>query len=160
MATTALATNQVPKSVSVLRDKYLSMKGRIARLNEKAGETIEGVVKTLEIQGAAFIFGAIQGAWYEPNPAKPDDKPGVHVFGVPVEAVAGVGMVVAGFMGVGGVKWSDHLTNLGNGALAAWTSNLGRGWGFKFRKEQAAKKAGGSTKGESLREEIASLLDE
>lgn len=160
MASTALTTTQVPKSVSVLRDKYLSMKGRIARLNEKAGETIEGVVKTLEIQGAAFIFGAIQGAWYEPNPAKPDDKPGVHVFGVPVEAVAGVGMVVAGFMGVGGDKWSGHLTNLGNGALAAWTSNLGRGWGFKFRKEQAAKKAGGSTKGESLREEIASLLDE
>jgi hypothetical protein len=152
--------SNVPKSVNVLRDKYLSMKGKIARLNEKAGETIEGVVTTLEIQGAAFVFGAIQGAWFEPDPSKPDDKPGAHFFGMPVEAVFGVGLVVSGFVGLGGDKWSGHLINIGNGALAAWTSNLGRGWGFKFRKEQAAKKAGGSTKGESLREEIASLLDE
>lgn len=159
MASTALQATGV-RSVGQLRDKYLSMKNRMAKLNEKAGEAIEGVVKTLEIQGAAFLFGAIQGAWYEPNPKNPDDKPGVHVFGVPVEAVVGVGMVVGGFMGLGGAKWSDHLTNLGNGALAAWTSNLGRGWGFKFRKEQQQKKATGSTKGESLREEIASLLDE
>lgn len=152
--------SNVPRSVNVLRDKYLSMKGKIARLNEKAGETIEGVVTTLEIQGAAFIFGAIQGAWYDPDPAKPGDKPGAHIFGVPVEAAAGLSLVVMGFVGVGGDKWSNHLMNLGNGALAAWTANVGRGWGYKFAKEQKAKKAASATKGESLREEIASLLDE
>lgn len=157
---TLVRASDVPKSVSALRDKYLSMKGRIANLNKKAGETIEGVVTTMEIQGAAFIFGAIQGAWFEPDPKDPNDKPGAHILGMPVEAIAGIGMVVGGLAGLGGDKWSNHLMNLGNGALAAWTSNLGRGWGFKFKKEQAAKKAGGSTKGESLKEEIASLLDE
>lgn len=160
MATTALAP--VPKSVNALRDKFLSMRGKIQRMSEKAGEAIEGVVTTLEIQGAAFIFGAIQGAFYEPNPAKPDDKPGVHVLGIPVEAIAGVGLVVGGFMGVGGSKWSEHLMHLGNGALAAWVSNLGRGWGFKFRAERKAKAAGGSTKGEgadSLRDQVAALLE-
>lgn len=153
----ALAT--VPKSVGVLRDKYLSMKGRIARLNEKAGETIEGVVTTLEIQGSAFIFGAIQGAWFEPNPNDPNDKPGAHILGMPVEAVVGVGFIAAGLAGFGGDKWSRHLSAIGQGALAAWTSNMGRGWGFKFKKEQAAKKAG-AVKGDGLKEDIASLLDE
>lgn len=159
MATTAL-TAQVPKSVNALRDKYMSMRARIQRLNEKAGETIEGVVKTLEIQGAAFVFGAIQGGWYEPDPSKPTDKPGAHFFGAPVEAVAGVSMLVAGFMGLGGAKWSGHLVNFGNGAVAAYVSNLGRGWGYKFRKERDAKRAGGSTRGQSLREEVASLLED
>ncbi len=158
MASTDLAT--VPKSMNALREKYISMKGKISRLNEKAGETIEGVVTTLEIQGAAFLFGALQGAFYEPNPAKPNDKPGIHLVGIPVEALAGIGLVVGGFMGLGGSRWSDHLTHLGNGALAAWTSNLGRGWGFKFRSEKKA--AGGATKGEggdSLRDQVAALLE-
>ena len=164
----ALATT-VPKSVNALRDRYLSMKGKIAKLNERAGETIEGVVSTFEVQGAAFLFGALQGAFYEPNPDKPNDKPGLNPFGIPVEAIAGLGMVLGGLMGVGGEKYAGHLTNLGNGALAAWTSNLGRGWGFKFSSERAkAKAAGGATKGEdssdgepsSLRDQVAALLDE
>jgi hypothetical protein len=94
------------------------------------------------------------------EPAKPNDKPGIHLVGIPVEALAGIGLVVGGFMGLGGSRWSDHLTHLGNGALAAWTSNLGRGWGFKFRSEKKA--AGGATKGEggdSLRDQVAALLE-
>ena len=162
MASTDLAT--VPKSVNQLREKFLSMRGKLSRLNEKAGEAIEGVVMTLEVQGAAFLFGALQGAFYEPNPAKPNDKPGVHLLGIPVEAVAGLGLILGGFMGVGGAKWSEHMEHLGNGALAAWTSNLGRGWGFKFRSEQNAKKAGGTTKGDvegesSLRDQVSALLE-
>jgi hypothetical protein len=162
MASTALAT--VPKSVNTLRERYLGMKNRIAKLNEKAGETIEGVVKVLEVQASAFLFGAIQGAFYEPDPSKPTDKPGVHVLGIPVEAIAGVGLIVGGFMGVGGTKWSGHLENLGNGALAAYVSNLGRGWGFKFKADRKAK-AGGTTKGEvegeggSMRDQVAALLE-
>lgn len=160
MAQTALA--QIPKSTNQLREKFLSMRGRLARLNEKAGEAMEGVVKTLEIQAGAFLFGAIQGAFYEPDPSKTDQKPGVHLMGIPVEALAGVGLILGGFMGLGGAKWSDHMANLGNGALAAWTSNLGRGYGYKFRAERKAK-AGGSTKGdvegESLRDQVSALLE-
>jgi hypothetical protein len=163
MASNALAIPAgVPKtsSMSVLRDKYLSLKNKISSVNAQAGEKIEGVVKTLEIQGAAFLFGAVQGAWYDP--AKADDKPGAHILGAPVEAVAGVGLIAAGLFGVGGDKWATHVLNLGNGALAAWSSNLGRGWGFKVRKERDAKKAakGGKTSGDDIRGEIAALLDE
>ena len=161
MASTDLTT--IPKSTTALRDKFISMRGRLARLNEKAGEAMEGVVKTLEIQAGAFVFGAIQGAFYEPDPNKPDQKPGVHILGIPVEALAGIGLIVGGFMGVGGSKWSEHMEHLGNGALAAWTSNLGRGYGFKFRSERKAKAAGGSTKGdvegESLRDQVSALLE-
>jgi hypothetical protein len=160
MATTALATMKA-NSVTGLKNALMSARGKLARLNEKAGETIEGVVKTLEIQGAAFVFGAIQGAWYEPDPSKPDDKPGLHVLGMPVEGVVGVGLMIGGFVGLGGDKWAGHLINFGNGALAAYTSNLGRGFGYKFKKERDAKKAaGGSTRGQSLREEVASLLED
>lgn len=161
MASTDLAT--VPKSVNQLREKFLSMRGKISRMNEKAGEAIEGVVMTLEVQSAAFLFGALQGAFYEPNPAKPNDKPGVHLLGIPVEAVAGLGLILGGFMGVGGSKWSEHMEHLGNGALAAWTSNLGRGWGFKFRSDRNAAKGTTATKGdvegESLRDQVSALLE-
>ena len=69
MATSLAIPSGVPKtsSMQVMRDKYLSLKNRIGSLNEKAGEKIEGVVKTMEIQGAAFIMGAVQGAWYDPE---------------------------------------------------------------------------------------------
>lgn len=155
-----VTTAQVPRSVNVLRDKYLSLKSRVGRLNEKAKETIEGVVTVLEIQSMAFVFGAVQGAWFEPDPSKPGDKPGAHILGMPVEAVVGAGLIVGGFMGLGGDRWASHLTALGNGALAAWTSNVGRGWGFKWRKERQAKQGVSATRGESLRDEISALLDE
>lgn len=158
---TSSALAVVPKSTNQLREKFLSMRGRLARLNEKAGEAMEGVVKTLEIQAGAFLFGAIQGAFYEPDPAKPDQKPGVHILGIPVEALAGLGLIVGGFMGLGGAKWSDHMGNLGNGALAAWTSNLGRGYGYKFRAERKAKASAtkGEVEGESLRDQVSALLE-
>lgn len=152
--------SNVPRSMGALRQKYLTNTRAIERFKEKAADSIEGVVKTLEIQAAAFVFGAVQGAWYEPDPKVPGDKPGLHWFGMPVEAVCGIGLTIGGFLGFAGDKWSTHMLNLGNGAMAAWTSNLGRGWGFKFRKEQQARKAGGSVKGADLRDEIASLLEE
>ncbi len=160
MASTDLAV--LPKSQTALREKFLSMRSRLTKLNEKAGEAIEGVVMTIEIQAGAFLFGAIQGAFYEPDPANPNKKPGVHLAGIPVEAIAGLGLIVAGFVGVGGTKWSEHMQHLGNGALAAWTSNLGRGWGFKFRSERDAKKGGavkGEVEGESLRDQVSALLE-
>jgi hypothetical protein len=80
--------------------------------------------------------------------------------GAPVEAVVGVGLVLAGLFGVGGDKWAPHAVNLGNGALCAYSSNLGRGWGYKVRKERDARKGGrGTVKGDDIREDIASLLD-
>lgn len=153
----------IPKSRTALQEKFLSLRGKLQRLNEKASEAMEGVVTTLEVQAGAFIFGAIQGAFYEPDPSKPDQKPGVHVLGVPVEAIAGLGLILGGFVGVGGAKWSEHMMHLGNGALAAWTSNLGRGWGYKFRAERKAKassvKGDVEGEGESLRDQVSALLE-
>jgi hypothetical protein len=157
MASTALMLRDARKmSHNTLMQKYLSAKHSMSRLSEKAEEKIEGVVKTLEIQAMAFVFGAIQGAWYTPK--KPDEKPGLHWFGAPVEAIVGFVGLGAGLFGIGGDKWADHLINLSNGALAAFSSNIGRSWGYKFQKERAAKKGTSSSGG--LREEIASLLDE
>lgn len=159
MATTALSTVNLKRmGHTTLANKYLAAKNSMARIRESAAEKIEGVVKTLEIQAGAFVGGAIQGMWYEPN-ASPDKKAGAHIFGMPVEAVAGVAGLAGGLLNLGGDKWSTHLTNLSNGLLAAYSSNLGRGWGYKFAKDRTAKKAKGKTSGD-LREEIASLLDD
>jgi hypothetical protein len=59
------------------------------------------------------------------------------------------------------------MQNLGNGALAAWTSNLGRGFGFKFRSERDARRMsrggmqGDAIEGEepSLRDQVSALLN-
>lgn len=162
-----LATRSSGTSIVGLRERFNAMRNKMGAVNAKAGEAIEGVVTAFEIQGSAFLFGALQGAFYEPNPKKPGDLPGVHILGVPVEAVAGLGLVLGGFLGVGGTKWSHHMQNLGNGALAAWTSNLGRGFGFKFRSERDARRMsrggmqGDAIEGEepSLRDQVSALLN-
>ena len=159
--TTALALPGMKKmGHNALARKYLAAKSALARVKEGAGEKIEGIVKTLEIQAGAFAGGAIQGIWYDPNPAA-GTKPGAHVFGMPIEAVAGFAGLAGSLFGIGGDKWSSHLGNLSNGLLASYTSNLGRAWGYKLHKDRVAKKGkGGKTSGADLRDEIASLLDE
>ena len=155
-----MATDLAPVrqgSIRKLWDKHVHLKAKMERLNEQAEGMIEGLVRTVEVQGSAFVFGAIQGAWYDPRST--DDKQGAHFFGLPVEAVAGVGLHMFALLGVGG-KFSSHLANFADGALAAYVSNLGRGWGYKFYKDyQTRKTTTGSTKGASLRDEIASLLE-
>jgi hypothetical protein len=161
MADTALMPrNAGTGAFRKLWDKHTSLKTRVERLKDRSEGMVEGMIRTLEIQGAAFVFGAVQGAWFDPTDAK--DKPGAHVFGLPMEAAAGIGLHLLGLMGIGG-KYSGHLHNFGDGALAAYVSNIGRGWGYKWAKERKASGkslpfSGASASG--LRDEVAAILDE
>jgi hypothetical protein len=80
------------------------------------------VVQTFEIQTGAFAFGVINGRWARPE-----------VVGIPVDALTGIGLHVAGFLvdSAGG----KHMHNLGDGALASYTAGLGTGIGAKMRAE-------------------------
>jgi hypothetical protein len=114
-----------------LRQKAARIQAASARVREKAGETVETIVRTAEVSGAAFLFGL--GNMY--FAAEKDGKllpP--SMMGVPIDLLGGALAHVGAFMGVGG-KAEDHLRALGDGALAVYFASLGRGVGYKAKKD-------------------------
>jgi hypothetical protein len=153
-----MASTELIKSGSIgkLKKAYINASRAVAKANEKMEDAVGGMVRSIEVQGAAFGFGALQGYYYEPAGGK-DTKFGPQIFGADAELVVGGGLYVASLLGLGG-KYSDHLKNLADGALAAYVSNQGRGWGAKLREKKGATKT--SSAGASLRDEIRSLMNE
>lgn len=146
----------IPRSESALRKGFremINLKNRIRNIRQESEELTGRLIRTGEVQMAAAIFGAIQGAWYDPRDAK--DKPGAHIGPVPVEVAFAGGAMVASLLGFGG-RYAEHIHNLADGALAAYVSNVARGWGYKWQKERATK---ASSSGASLREELEALVN-
>jgi hypothetical protein len=123
-------------------------------MKEESQETVENIVRTTEVVASAALFGAIQGAWYDPT--SPTDKPGAHIGPVPIEVAAGSALLIASLLGVGG-KYSSHLSSFADGAFAAYISNVARGWGYQYQKERA--KSPAKTSGATLREELEALVN-
>ena len=126
-----------------------SLKARLARSSAKSEEFVGGLVRTGEISAAAFFFGGLQGYYYDKTGAK--DAHGLHVGPVPVDLAAAAllkGLALARVAG----KNSHHLSNFGDGALAAHLAQMGRGVGFKMAQEKK-----GSTTG-ALDDDISDLL--
>ena len=82
----------------------------------------EHLIRTLEVNGAAFLGGLAQGKAAED---------GGHFLGVPLEAWLGFALEAVGYFGGPG-QLSEHATNLGDGFLASWTSGLGFHVGAKW----------------------------
>lgn len=107
------------------QQRYDNIKNRMARIRESAEETTTKLVAIAETGGTAFAMGVVQGK-----------TGGVSLFGVPLElGVAGVG-IIGGLMGGAG-KASDHLVNVGAGALAAYATTMGRGVGASWAQKAA-----------------------
>lgn len=139
---------KVPTSKNKLVKAYLSSKRALAMSKEKAKETVEGVVQGLEIAGAAFALGGYQGM------RAGEGKAPAKLFGkVNLELGVAAGLHVASLLGLAG-DYSSHLRNFGNGALAAYATNWGRGIGYKWAKEKADK---GGTSG-SIEDQVADFL--
>ncbi len=127
-----MATQITKKELVNAHHRFQAIQKRIANIREKAEATTERLVATAETAGAAFAVGVMQGR-----------TGGVEVFGVPAEL--GLGIALTGFGLLGGAgKHSSHLTNIGAGCLAAYTTTLGRGVGatWKQRSLPAAAAAG------------------
>ena len=92
---------------------------RLKHLREKGEEVTAQVYRTMEVTGSAFLLGMVQGAGV---------FKGGEVFHMPLELLAGLGLHGLRILGLGG-KHGDHLSNFGDGALAAYTNVLGRGVG-------------------------------
>ncbi len=84
----------------------------------------EHLVRTLEVNGAAFLGGLAQG---KSGPAA------AHFLGIPFEAWAGAALEAAGYFGLGGDQLAEHAINLGDGFLASWTSSVGFHMGENWR---------------------------
>lgn len=102
-------------------DRVASMKQRAAKMAREMESRVEKVVRTFEVGGTAFAAGLMQGK-----------TGGVEVLGVPLELGGGLLLELFGHMGLAG-KASDHLINVGDGALAAYATTLGRGVGQEWQ---------------------------
>lgn len=80
----------------------------------KIGDSVETFVTSSEVSASSFLFGLAQGKFG-----------GIAVFGIPVDLLAGLGLHIAAFAGVGG-RSSHHLHAFADGALASFFGGLGR----------------------------------
>ena len=121
--------------VERLKKQATGAMSRLRSVREKAEETAMVVVRSATVSGTAFLFGLTRGRFIDEQTG----KPGVEIFGVPVELVAAAGFHVLGFMGSD--KYGQHLHNFGDGALAAYTVGLGIDVGTRMRQQAPAQPA-------------------
>lgn len=103
------------KAVEIAR----SASGRLKSLREKGEKATEAVFRTVEVTGSAFAIGVVGGSGVFANG---------EIFKMPLELVAGLGFHALRLLGLGG-KHGEHLSNFGDGGLAAYAYTLGRGVG-------------------------------
>ncbi len=118
----------------------------------------EHAIRTVAVNGAAFVGGLIQGK------AGPD---GGHFLHLPYEVWLGAGLEALGYFGVGGDQLAEHAINFGDGFLAAASSSAGFHMGNKWRttghlfgghKENPALPAGPAVKGEISPQQMAQIV--
>lgn len=121
-------TTQITKAhLNRVAHRAEALQKRLARFKEQAAETTEKVVRTVEVGTMALGMGIVQGR-----------AGSVEVMGVPMELGVGVALNLAGYFGAAG-KYSDHLNNFGDGALASYLTTVGKGVGAAMK----AKSLGG-----------------
>lgn len=103
-----------------------SLKRRIEGIKQHTEKTVEKVIRTAEVGGTAFAVGVLNGK-----------TGGVEIMGVPLELGAGIALNVLSYMGAAG-KMSDHVGNIGDGALASFATMEGVKIGLQW-----AQKSGG-----------------
>lgn len=123
MATLSFTKQDGKEAIS----KLASLRKRVASIREQSEQTIERIVTTAEVGGAAFAMGVLQGK-----------TGGVEVFGVPLELGVGLGLNAFALLGGAG-KAASHLHNVGNGCLAAYAATLGRGVGTSWASKNPPK---------------------
>jgi hypothetical protein len=97
------------------------MTAKAKAVMQKADAAVATVITTSEISAASFLFGLAQGKFG-----------GIAVVGVPVDLLAGLGLHILGFAGIGG-RNAHHLHAFGDGALASFFNKLGSDVGVSIR---------------------------
>lgn len=94
-----------------------------SRASAAIGRNLNTVIQTAEVGAAAFACGIVQGVW-----------PGRSLWGVPYDLLAGLGLHVLAFAGVG-KGYQKHMHALGDGALAAFLVTVGRDAGGELKRK-------------------------
>jgi hypothetical protein len=138
--------------IGELRVRAERLAARAKTMTAKAEAAVEHLVQSVEIGGAAFALGIINGRFDAPEP-----------MGVPLDLGTGVALHLLGFLGVGG-KFTEHLHNFADGALASYLVTLGFSVGGKMRTSAGLPAAAapgalpGATAGQGLTDaELANL---
>ena len=116
-----MAFSMTKADISRMAKRAEALQTRAKNALKKADHAVNTGIRTAEVGVSAFGFGVLQG------------RGGAEIFGVPADLAASLALHAAGFMGVGGVN-SPHLHNFGDGALAAYASNMGRGVGSEWKR--------------------------
>lgn len=104
-----------------IRGAMVKAQTRTAAIAKKGESTVNTIVRTAEVSGAAFALGMAQGKYGV-----------VEIMGVPADLAAGAGLHLAAFFGIAG-KSSKHLHALADGAMASYFVNLGKGVGLSWK---------------------------
>lgn len=145
-------------AIQVSKASLVRAEGRIHSLSNKLksvrkeGEhVVEKVLRTAETSGTAFALGMVNG-YHGP----------VTIAKMPLELLLAGGFELAGYFGLAG-KHSDHLNNIGDGALSAYAVVKG----VQIGAELKAKHSGGAaaqltaSKGASMSaEDVRQLIRE
>jgi hypothetical protein len=93
-----------------------AMKRNSARLREQSEKLVGTAMQAVEVGGTSFAFGYAHGRFQ-------DETGEFGIGGVPYALAAGIGGHVLGF--VMGANLSEHMHNIGDGALAQYGAHLG-----------------------------------
>lgn len=100
-----------------------NLSNRLKRISEQKHKHMKTGITAVEVTAGSFLAGVVSG--------RTEQKGGAHILGVPVSLAAGGVLIAAGVFEALG-KHSDHLTNVGTGALAEYAANMGFGVGQKW----------------------------
>lgn len=109
------------RSLSKLQQQVHRLKAQTRNAREKAGETMNHIVRTAEISGVAFGAGVLRARMGDARFA---------IAGVPLDLGVGLGAHLACLLGTGA---DTHFAAVGDGALAHYMARLGMQIGGKGR---------------------------
>jgi hypothetical protein len=135
---------EISRSVNKLQDQLARLRGSLVGAREKANEAVASVVQTTEVTAVAFALGIVNGRWS-----------GVEFLGVPLDLWLAGGAKGFALMGI----QPEHLHNMGDGALASYSTTLGAGIGREMRVKALGVPGanGAAAKGRLTDQELARL---
>lgn len=120
---------------------------KLARVREKSEEMVAEVVHTATSGGTGYLLGLINGAGVFKDS---------RIFSVPLELAAAVTFHGLRVLGMGG-RHGEHLSNIGNAALACYTHVLGLHTGLAHWGKGGAATAG--TMGGDLADRLSQIAN-
>lgn len=130
-----MAVNISGSQFAKMRKRAEGALTRLKGMKEKAADAAGRVVQTMTIGGVSFGFGVVHGRFVDEQGNR-----GIEFVGIPLELFVGGVSHLLGF--VGGMKYADHLHNLGNGAIASYATMAGVGVGERMRLREAQQEGG------------------